>query len=38
MKTAVFYQSVIKACLFLFIAVFTFFGCKTKQEKEPAAT
>lgn len=38
MKTAVFYQSVIKTCLFLFIAVFTFFGCKTKQEKEPAAT
>lgn len=38
MKTAVFYQSVIKACLFLLIAVFTFFGCKTKQEKEPAAT
>lgn len=38
MKTAVFYQSVIKTCLFLFIVVFTFFGCKTKQEKEPAAT
>lgn len=38
MKTAVFNQPVIKACLFLFIALFTFFGCKTKQEKEPAAT
>ena len=38
MKTSVFYQSVIKACLFLFIAGFTFFGCKTKQEKEPVAT
>lgn len=37
MKTPVFYQPVIKACLFLFIAVFTFFGCKTKQEKEQAA-
>ena len=38
MKTTVFCQSVIKVCLFLLIAVFTFVGCKTKQEKEPAAT
>ena len=38
MKIAVFNQSVIKACLFLFIALFVFFGCKTKVEKEPAAT
>ena len=38
MKTSVFYQPVIRACLFLFIAVFIFFGCKTKQDKEPAAT
>ena len=37
MKTSVFYHPIIKACLFLFIAVFTFFGCKPKQEKEPAA-
>ena len=38
MKKAVFNQPVIKACLFLFIALFVFFGCKTKVEKEPAAT
>ena len=38
MKIAVFNQSVIKACLFLFIALFVFFGCKTKVEKEPVAT
>ncbi len=37
MKTSVFYQSVVKVCLFLLIAVFTFVGCKTKQEKEPAS-
>ncbi len=37
MKTVVFNQSVIKACLFLFIALFAFSGCKTKVEKEPAA-
>jgi len=37
MKIAVFNQPVIKACLFLFIALFTFIGCKTKVEKEPAA-
>ncbi len=38
MKKAVFNHSIIKACLFLFIALFVFFGCKTKVEKEPAAT
>ncbi len=38
MKIAVFNQPVIKACLFLFIALFTFIGCKTKVEKEPATT
>ncbi len=38
MKKAVFNQPVIKACLFLFIALFVFFGCKTKVEKEPVAT
>ena len=37
MKTSVFRKLVIKACLFLFIALFTFYGCKTKVEKEPAA-
>lgn len=37
MKTSVFYQPIIKACLFLFITVFLFVGCKPKQEKEPAA-
>ncbi len=37
MKTVVFNYPVIKACLFLFIALFTFSGCKTKVEKEPAA-
>ncbi|MQY79620.1 MAG: hypothetical protein GH151_10585 [Bacteroidetes bacterium] len=37
MKTSVFYQPIIKACLFLFITVFIFVGCKPKQEKEPAA-
>ena len=38
MKKTVFNHSVIKACLFLFIALFVFFGCKTKVEKEPAST
>jgi hypothetical protein len=37
MKTSVFYQSVIRVCLFLIITVFMFVGCKPKQEKEPAA-
>ncbi|MBA7558792.1 hypothetical protein ES708_00401 [subsurface metagenome] len=37
MKTPIFYQSIVKVCLFLLIAVFTFVGCKTKQEKEPAS-
>jgi hypothetical protein len=37
MKTSVFYQSVIRVCLFLFVAIFIFVGCKPKQEKEPAA-